>query len=498
MFTLRKGIATFVVMALAAAMLPGAVFAAPVGPAAVELRPDAYEPLDDDPTTAPMLSETSKHTFSSDTDQDWSIISADTTGQPFVLETVPVAPGYQIDAEMYVYAMDENGEPDGAYLEYSDDGTWTTYGSTIYFEAPAPGDYLVLAEPLTDGEIGSYMMYQAYGIARRISGGNRFATSAAVSKTMMPMTDLYYSYSVTPPSAIVIANGLNWADALVGSDLALALDGQLLLVTPDSIPAETDAEIRRLLTAAGTAATEVPCYVLGGTGAVSANVEALLKEYDGLASVDRLSGSSRYATAAAISQEIVGLSVTGTAWIVSGESPWDALGVGAVAGYNGDSMLMSQKSKVPSETIDFITDNGITNVVVAGGPSVIDATAYAQLTALPGVTVERVFGSNRYETAREIAQYGVDTYSMIPGSVVLVSGEGWADGLSAAMLTDYTYGPMLLTQKSMLSESVYEFFEENGMPTEASYLVGGEAAVSDDAYFEFQFGVWDYLMSLPI
>lgn len=486
-------IALATALLLVTGLVPMAAGAA-VGPSAVALIPDAYEPLDDNPVTAPMLSEVTWHTLHDSDDEDWSIISAETTGQPFVLECEPFAPGYQADLYMYVYEMNEDGTA-GTLLDSNDDGTFNTYGSALYFEAPAPGDYLVEVEVYEEGSFGTYRMTQAYGIARRISGSNRFATSAAVSKTLWPMTDLYYNYGVDNPEAVVVANGLDYADALAGSSFANQVDGVLLLTLPGMLPSEVEAEITRLLTAAGTA-TEVPCYVLGGPNAVSDDVFDRLEMFDGFASVDRLAGGSRYGTAVAIAEELFDWVVLPTtAFVVSGESPWDALATGPVAAHSGAPILMTRKSTLPSETATFITDNLITDVVVIGGVNAVSADVFNQIDALPGVTAMRVAGGNRYDTAREVAQYGVDN-GMDAGSVVLVSGQTFADGLSAGTIEAFTDGPMLLTARDYVPDEVYEFFEDNGMPTDPSYVVGGPAAVSADAYEEFQLGIWFYLDSL--
>ncbi len=94
----------------------------------------------------------------------------------------------------------------------------------------------------------------------RLAGPDRYATAAAVAQHAFP----------TAP-AVLIASGQDFADALAAGPVALVDGGPVLLVTPDQIPAPTDAELRRLVPQLIT--------IAGGTAAVSDSVQTLLAEY---------------------------------------------------------------------------------------------------------------------------------------------------------------------------------------------------------------------------
>lgn len=514
--TRTKAIGILAMAALLVAAVPMA--SAAVTSQVIYYAPDAYEPADDDPTTAPNVDEeVTLHNIHDATDVDWVAFSAEATGQPFVIEVEPTA-GRDVDLTVEIFGTDVNGNAvdlaDVGGSTINDDALWNTLGSQCYFEAPEPGDYLLRVEPLdtaSNGQIGEYALTVSYGIARRISGSSRYGTAAKVSRTIWPMTDLWGSYpwdATEPPydpGCIIVASGENWPDALAGAAFASASDGVLLLTRKDSLPDETAAEMKRLMTRAFgydpadlTHGAPMTVYILGGTGAVSQGVEDSIAAFDGVGVMQRLSGDSRYETAAAISEQYAtDLGLSGRAFVVGGATPWDALAAGSIAGYAGNvPVLMTTKSDVPTVTVDFLNDYGITNVVVIGGESAIDAAAFAELGAtVPSVT--RVFGANRYATAAAVAQLGVDVYGMDPGCVTLVSGTSFPDGLAAAPISRYSQGPMLLTQGDMLRDEVYDFFEANGMPTAASYVIGGTAAILDEVYWEFQMGVWDKLTNLP-
>lgn len=512
----RSTLAVLMTAVMLAALAPVAAFA--VDPLALYYPDDAYEP-DDTARTAMSYdpeTEVTSHTLSDAADEDWTIFSVEDTGQPFLIEAEPTA-GRDIDLEMEVFGVGLDGGPvDLVNIEdvnYSDDALWNTYGSQCFFQAPAPGEYTVRVRTLStegNGEIGAYTLTVSDGIARRIAGETRYETAARLSRTIWPMTDLWGSYqgSSAPddPECIVVADGLNWPDALAGSAFATAADGVLLLTRHDSgeLPEATAAEMKRLLTMAyGYDPTSdeyegMTVYILGGASAVPQTAEDAIAGMDGVGEIVRLSGATRYETSVEIGAEFVnrnGLGTTATAFVVGGASPWDALAAGPVAAAASAPVLLSNKSDVPTTTIDFLTDNAIKRVVVVGGDATLDAAALAELDAAVDV-VERVAGDTRYSTALDVAQWGVDHAGMDPGTIVLASGASFADGLAAGPITAYTGGPLLLTRPDYLVDEVYDFFGNHGVPTSGSYVIGGAAAVSEDVFWEFKAGMWPYVMSL--
>jgi putative cell wall-binding protein len=95
----------------------------------------------------------------------------------------------------------------------------------------------------------------------RRSGPTRFATAAAVADASFPGVQ----------DTVYVASGATFPDALAGVPLAVLARGPLLLVEPDRIPAPTDQALRRM--------TPRRIVVIGGTAAVSAQVEQQLQAY---------------------------------------------------------------------------------------------------------------------------------------------------------------------------------------------------------------------------
>ncbi|WKZ81700.1 MAG: cell wall-binding repeat-containing protein [Acidimicrobiia bacterium] len=91
-----------------------------------------------------------------------------------------------------------------------------------------------------------------------------------------------------------IATGTNFPDALGAGPAAALGNGPILLVQTDSVPSQTTTELNRLKPRL--------IVIVGGTAVVSTTVENTLKGLSFGPTVIRVSGSNRYATAAAISE----------------------------------------------------------------------------------------------------------------------------------------------------------------------------------------------------
>ena len=84
--------------------------------------------------------------------------------------------------------------------------------------------------------------------------------------------------------------------------------------------------------------------------------------------------------------------------------------------------------------------------------------------------ISRIFGKSRYNTSAEISR-SVCYHS---DKVILVSGENFADALTAGNLSDV--GPILLTEKGKISQRVLNEMARNG--AKEVIIVGGEGSVS--------------------
>ncbi|HEY5051214.1 MAG TPA: cell wall-binding repeat-containing protein, partial [Acidothermaceae bacterium] len=165
-------------------------------------------------------------------------------------------------------------------------------------------------------------------VADRLAGSDRYATAVATSQAEFPDRGA---------SAVVLARGDDYPDALVGAPLAAAKNAPLLLSSGASLPPVTKAELLRVLATGGTV------YVLGGVSAVPASVESELTSLG--YHVVRLSGTDRFATAVAVANELGNPS---TVLLASGINYPDALAAGPAASHSGGVVLLTNGNAMPT------------------------------------------------------------------------------------------------------------------------------------------------------
>lgn len=478
-----------------AAAKPKHAPAAGLRPAVASFPEDAFEP-DDNAETAKVFDPavhgntwTSNRTIHGYGDEiaddgDWVKITVVATGTPIWAETQYVS-GYY---DSYLFLHDAEGN----VLDQSDDhDVWgATYSSGIYFEDTVPGTYYLESRPYdSDDYPYAYKLHITVGDARRVWGANRYATAAMVSKMMWDNTQNPWYGTGYGPGAIVIASGLNPADALAGGALAARMDGVLLLTDPTSLSPETAAEISRVSESLYWDYDHVKVYVLGGPGAVSEAVVSQIEALRNVSEVERIGGADRFATAAAIADETVAEAGVGTtAYLVNGRKWADALAAAPVAAWEWAPVLLTESDEIPQATLDWLEDNVITDIYIVGGEGVVSQGIQEQLED-DGYNVIRLHGVNRYETAAAVAAHGVDV-GMDPSIANLASGESFADAMAAAPLSWWTEAPLLLTKRAALSQEVKDYFADAGWIGSSGwsgcYVLGGTGAISQAAYNEFR------------
>jgi putative cell wall-binding protein len=231
---------------------------------------------------------------------------------------------------------------------------------------------------------------------------------------------------------VYLATGTSYADALATGGLAGTAPGPLLLAGTCSLPAETSAELQRLHPSRIT--------VVGGPGAVCDAVAADAGRVAG-ASVFRRSGPDRYATAVALSQ--TGFpQTTPTVYLASGETFADGLSGGALAARGRGPLLLTSRCSLPGTTADELARLAPTRVVVMGGEgAVCNEVINAVRARVPGATVDRVSGADRFATSVAAAGLG---WPGTAGTVYIAGGGGFADGLAAGVAAAGAQGPLLL------------------------------------------------------
>lgn len=187
---------------------------------------------------------------------------------------------------------------------------------------------------------------------------------------------------------------------------------------------------------------------------------------------NRISGKNRYETAVKISQSLY--DTADIVCIASGTSLVDALNVSSYSSELKAPVLLTERDETVEETLNEISRLKAAKIRIIGGEKVISERV-ENLLREKEITVERIFGEDRYETALKIAKKGIEEGKLNPDKIFLCSGEKSADALSIASVAIKEKGILLLTDGNTLTAGVKEMIK-SGVDVK---IIGGVAVISD-------------------
>ncbi|KRC52216.1 hypothetical protein ASE16_04040 [Leifsonia sp. Root227] len=289
----------------------------------------------------------------------------------------------------------------------------------------------------------------------RLSGSDRFETSAAISRAAYP----------TPGAGVAsayIASGMNFPDALAAAPAAAKLGGPLLLVQTTAVPSPIMTELRRL--------KPKTIYVAGGVASVTDGVLAQLRTVT--PTVKRVADYDRFATARAIANQAFGSGVD-TAYVTSGMNFPDALSAGGAAGAQGKPVLLVNGAlgAPDSLTVAELRSLKVTKVNVVGGPASVSA-GFANGLQKAGFAVTRLAGSDRFATSVAV---NAAAFPGATSTALLASGAAFPDALSGAAYAATAKSPLQVTPQGC----VYPQAAVQTLRAPTYKLLGGTTALSD-------------------
>ncbi|MCU9975903.1 hypothetical protein FYZ35_07345 [Mobiluncus mulieris] len=299
----------------------------------------------------------------------------------------------------------------------------------------------------------------------RIFGSDRYHTAWKITRSVFKNE---FNPQGRVMKKIYVASGDNPADALAASNLK---DGALLLAPPRLSPEHgvTWEQATYIGLAVEPGVTSVT--VLGGQGAVEDRVVRHSLGNAGVSlPVNRIYGANRYETAAQIAKQAWPGGVK-KVYLARGDNPADAL---AASNLKDGALLLAPPNLdnpgVTTVVSDAIKTLGASSVTVLGGQSAVPDSVIQALTTLP---TSRIAGTDRYETAAQIAKQAW------PGGVkkvYLARGDQPADALTASNLKD---GPLLLAYPDKQAPvTVLNLLKE--WKTSTLTLLGGEKALPNN------------------
>jgi putative cell wall-binding protein len=357
-------------------------------------------------------------------------------------------------------------------------GRWKVRATYTYYDYFRGGWVSVYRDGYLDGT-GSGMTWRGTsGLARptsvhpwpsgsaEISGSDRYGTSAAISKNGWP------NGVEATSGAVILASGLNYADALAAAPLAGKLNAPILLTNPAALPASVAGELSRLY-ASQSAQGPAKLYVVSSLapGVLSAAQAAIQNAGSGGRSVETsiLAGTDCYDTARGIACALKSPTGGGpdTAFIVTGNNFADAMSIAPVAARMQAPILFVDGS-LPAVTRQALDDLGISKSIIIGSTTAVSPGVQ---TALEGSghrarTDPRLSGATRYDTCLKVMEYAKSTAGFSDVSLFVATGAAYPDALAAAPLAAMRQTPVLLVDGSTMAYS----------PAAGAYLLGRRAA----------------------
>ena len=213
---------------------------------------------------------------------------------------------------------------------------------------------------------------------------------------------------------------------------------------------------------------------------------------------NRYGGADRYSTSLLVAEAVAADADGALDWavMVSGRSWPEAVVAASVAGVLDAPILMTPPDHLRADAAAFLVTSGVSRVLMidsqdpaADTDSRIGDAVVDGLEALD-ITVERVSGADRYDTAAATARklrrllqaHRGDSGHLgaMPGlgrTAIVASGEVFADALVAGPIAARGHHPVLLTAPDELHSSVASYLRQ--APVDHVILMGGTAAIGE-------------------
>jgi Tol biopolymer transport system component/putative cell wall-binding protein len=285
----------------------------------------------------------------------------------------------------------------------------------------------------------------------RLEGQTRFDTAVAISEHTYPQ-----GLDPTGHRTVVIVSGRRWCYALVGSSLAGALDGPVLLTDINHVPDSILDEIQRL--------GAVKAVVIGCEDSVHESVDVQLAKVLGAENVERICADCKFEVTDRVAARVIALQDgrwDGKAFLVTGDSCYESRGAFAVA-----PIIASQGWPIyfthPEEGLLPKTRaamHAVRELVIAGGEECVSAEVEEYFKEQLGAeNVERIQGETDccYAGAVEIANWAVANTGLSWDGVVVTAASRSGDVLGAGLMQAKLGSVILFTDSGDVNECALE------------------------------------------
>jgi putative cell wall-binding protein len=291
------------------------------------------------------------------------------------------------------------------------------------------------------------------------------------TRTLQYRSDPIFKAALQPGDALVSYNNHTvifggWLDATRSTYLALEMSSS---ASKTSTP-----------TPDGTIARPTPYPYWGrDTTYLPYRLRGITGNVDYTPYITPVEGTNRYGTAVAASRKAFEDGSAPVVVVASGVNWPDALGAAALAGAVRGPVLLTRPDVLSTVTANEIRRLGAAEVIVVGDTTAVSTAVAEQVQAL-GVTVTRIGGADRYETAALIAAEAATRAQAaggdFDGTVFVTTGGTFPDALAAAPIAYALKRPILLTRTDSLPLAAADALTAVG--ADRAVILGGSPSVS--------------------
>lgn len=180
----------------------------------------------------------------------------------------------------------------------------------------------------------------------------------------------------------------------------------------------------------------------------------------------RIYGPDRYATSEQIA--LTNFGTAATAIVARGDNFPDALAASALAGLYDAPIVLTWPDHLPSPTTKALTELAVRGVIIVGGPKAVWPKVENDLKGM-GLQVERIGGTDRYETAALISRAVVARGGQ-RGQAFVARGDLFPDSLAVSPFAYRARRPILLVRPNSLPSYTASALTDLGV---TSVLIAG-------------------------
>lgn len=304
----------------------------------------------------------------------------------------------------------------------------------------------------------------------RIAGSDRIGTAIALSQDAFPEGSPH----------VVIVSAFSFPDSVTSGPLGAALDAPVLTTGGQNLDERVISEIGRL---GATSAT-----LIGGTAVLAEKVAADVAAHTRVpaAQIQRLSGASAPATAAAVAEAVWRRTGSGDALVALGahedpNSAWpDALTAAYHGAVSGAPVLLVWPDHVPGATQAAL--GRVAEATIVGGTAAVSADL-ATVVAAHAAETRRLSGPDRFATALAVGDDLLDAGLVSTDRLWVATGHDFADALASAGAVARNGDVFALIDGNATGgDGAFSgWLAERVGQIKAARIVGGPGAVSDEA-----------------